>query len=334
MLLINLGVLVVTVGLMVAAGEILLRRAEGRSDDTPLHTSTLDPFIPRLIPNTRAVRNGVEIRTNSLGFRGGEIDTTRHPYRVLCVGDSYVFGSGVEEAETIPSRLQQHLGAALGGGAVECVNLGIDGANAYDHRVRIERLGLPLEPDLVLYFYLFNDLWQMERGVDWMANRRQGLEGARAAHEGRKRQSYVVRYLRPRLAALARAVLGRKAGAMDVWDAQYHDDVPAWQVTKPEILRARDLTEAAGARFVFALLPAFAEFRDGVYPLDTYREVVTAFCRAHGIAFIDLHEPFWGGHGRRYWINPMDPHPNGEACEMMARHVASRLLELGLRRGE
>jgi lysophospholipase L1-like esterase len=310
-----------SIGLLVGAGEVVLRTLEGRSDDTPLFTSTPDPFISRLEPGVTAWRSGVEIRTNAIGARGEEVSPVKPPgiTRIACVGDSYLFGTGVEQTDTLPARLERELEG------VETINLGIEGANAYDHRVRIEHIALPLDPDIVIVFFLFNDVYLMERGLDWMAARQAGVtarEGARRAHERWQNRSYVWRYLAPRLAGVARSVLGREAGRLAVWDRQFEDDVPAWRVSRDALLQARDLCEARGVQFAMAVLPSFAVFRDGKYPLSTYRQRVVAWCEEEGIPVVDLHEPFWGEVGRRYWINPLDPHPDGEACAKMAAHVA------------
>jgi len=314
---------------LAAVGEILLRVNEGRSDGTPLHAGGEPPFVPTLLPNVIAWRSGVEIRTNARGLRGADVAMPKPAgcLRIACLGDSYTFGSGVREGETIPDRLATELRSQGAGACVEVVNLGIEGANAYDNTARLEALAIPLDPDVVVYFFLFNDVWQMERGVEWMANRRRQPEDGKSAQRAARRQSYLVRYLAPRAANLARA-LGRDAsGKLEGWDAQFVAGVPAWENTKERILRARDRCREGGVTFVLALLPAFAALTDGAYPLARYRAEVLAFCREAGIDSVDLHEPFWGHSGRKYWINALDPHPNEEACAIIAAALAEHLAD-------
>jgi lysophospholipase L1-like esterase len=322
----KLLLLVVTLALLWTAGEIVLRRLEGGSDDTALHTSSADPFVPRLIPDTRAMRKGVEVRTNALGLRGPEIAPSppEGVRRVLCLGDSYTFGTGVEETETIPARLDTILGEG-----VEVVNLGIEGANAYDSEARLRFIGLDLHPDLVVLFYLFNDVYRMERGRDWMAARTRDPEAAREGHLRDRRQSLFLAYLRSRVGALVRRV-DRSAGRLGVWNDQYRDEVPAWIETRTSLLEMRDMCKEEGVPFVVAVLPAFAHFTDEAYPLPDYRREVAAFCQDAEIPVVDLHEPFWGSSGRRYWISPMDPHPNAAACARIAGAVAARIDADGL----
>ncbi len=69
----------------------------------------------------------VEFRINSKGLRGEEIDYLRNPsHRILCLGDSFTFGFGVEEQESWPARLQQQLTAGSAT-VVEVINAGVMG---------------------------------------------------------------------------------------------------------------------------------------------------------------------------------------------------------------
>ena len=325
---INALLAVVPVVLLLGAAEFVLRQLEGRSDDTPLYAGGEPPFVLRLQPNVRAWRSGVEIRTNALGLRGPGVAHPKPPgtVRILCVGDSYTFGTGVHEEDTLPAQLQRELTTRAPGVAIECINLGIGGANAYDNAARTDAIGLPLEPDVVLHLFLFNDVWQMERGVAWMQNRTRRPGEGRVAHDRRRDQLFLVRYAAPRAAELWRLVTRRGAGKAAIWNRQFEDDVPAWRVTREELLRSRAACEARGARFVLAVLPMFASFEEGRYPLPDYRRNVLAWCDAEGIPRVDLHEPFAGQSGRRYWINPLDSHPDAEACKIMAIHLAEALM--------
>lgn len=328
----NLVLLFLTIALLGIGGEVLLRTLEGETDDTPLRTATTDPFVPRLIPGTHAVRSGADIRINDIGLRNDPVAVPKPAgrYRILCVGDSYTFGTGVDQDETIPAALEDALRSHPGGDSVESINLGIDGANTYDCVARLEHIGFALEPDLVVLFFLFNDVFRMERGREWLAGRTYDADAARVAHVQAKRESYVVKYLAPRVAGIVRGVLGQKTGKLANWDDQFREDVPAWRVTRDVLLEARSKCAARGIRLIIALLPAFATFTEDAYPLPRYRSAVQAFGEEADIPVVDLHEPFWGESGRRYWINPLDPHPDEAACDIMATYLADRLVALGV----
>src|SRR4051794_370856 len=68
---------------------------------------------------------------NSLGLRGPEISATKADgvVRVVVIGDSYTFGLGVDETESLPARLEARLNRD-GTKRVEVLNLGTPGYNS------------------------------------------------------------------------------------------------------------------------------------------------------------------------------------------------------------
>src|SRR5215831_3181684 len=68
----------------------------------------------------------VRVRCNSRGLRDREHATERRAgvRRILCVGDSYVWGQGVENEQTVASLLERRLEG------VETINLGVAGYSA------------------------------------------------------------------------------------------------------------------------------------------------------------------------------------------------------------
>jgi hypothetical protein len=118
-------------------------------------------------PNGRWVDNSphrprVAYRTNRFGFRGDDFEVEKRPgtLRVALVGDSFVFGLGVEEHETLKANLDRAFAARGLGKAIEVLNLGVAGNNLGSHaglcRVALQELdadvvvlGLTLGDDLV-----------------------------------------------------------------------------------------------------------------------------------------------------------------------------------------
>ena len=97
-------------------------------------------------------------RTNALQLRGPEISKEKPAgtRRVLVLGDSYAFGLGVDQDDTITAALQRRL-AEAGIDPVECLNMGVPGYHTGQELARLEREGFELDPDLVVLFYCPND---------------------------------------------------------------------------------------------------------------------------------------------------------------------------------
>lgn len=97
---------------------------------------------------------------NALGLRGHEPrpeadgDAGR---RVVCLGDSFTFGWGVEDDETFPVQLEALL-EGESDGPVDVINCGLPGYNTYQEHQLYKKLMQPLAPDVVVIGWYLNDL--------------------------------------------------------------------------------------------------------------------------------------------------------------------------------
>lgn len=100
------------------------------------------------IPPTRVV-------ISSQGLRDEELAEPKPEgvRRLLCLGDSWTFGWGVELEDSFCSRLDVLLGDGW-----ETVNLGVPGQNSSQEVRRLELHGLRFEPDVVLVQHEAGDL--------------------------------------------------------------------------------------------------------------------------------------------------------------------------------
>jgi hypothetical protein len=95
-----------------------------------------------------------QVRINGLGLRGPEVSRDPLPgaSRVLVLGDSFVFGVGVDEEHLFSSELQRRLGRGY-----EVVNLGVSGYSTDQELLLFESLGASLQPSVVLLVMCDND---------------------------------------------------------------------------------------------------------------------------------------------------------------------------------
>lgn len=98
------------------------------------------------------------VRLNSLGLRGREIERHKAPgrRRVLVLGDSFVFGVGVNEPSAFSSRLEALLDAGAPG-RYEVVNMGVSGYSTDQQYLLFRELGASLQPDIVILVACDND---------------------------------------------------------------------------------------------------------------------------------------------------------------------------------
>ncbi len=129
--------------------------------DSLYRPSQAPPPSYELAPGKSGPFEGMEVRTNSLGMRGGEpaAADTRGLQRILALGDSFTFGFGIAEDQTYPRVLENLLNAASPGGEgrFEVLNLGVVGYTTRDEAAVLRTKGLPLNPRVVIIGYVLND---------------------------------------------------------------------------------------------------------------------------------------------------------------------------------
>ena len=111
----------------------------------------------RLTPGFEMELHDSLYRINSLGFRGREQTFWGHPEtrRVVLLGDSYAFGLGVDQSQTLAAQLESRLQASCRSVAV--LNLGVPGYHTGQELALAERVGFDLDPDLMVLLFYAND---------------------------------------------------------------------------------------------------------------------------------------------------------------------------------
>jgi len=139
----------------------------------PLATTTAD-HDEYLFPPDSSFRNKSSVpgefdvicRLNNFGYRGKDFlrEKPEGIARVFIVGDSFTFGVGAPEDQTISALVEQSL--TKKGYAVEVVNAGIGHTSPIRHYKNIRDIHLQYEPDLVILLIDASDLnddWSFER---------------------------------------------------------------------------------------------------------------------------------------------------------------------------
>jgi lysophospholipase L1-like esterase len=115
-----------------------------------------------LVPNLSVKVGAQEYRHNNFGLRGPDV-TPKKPaaiFRIAVLGDSYTYGWGVSEKETIPARLKQELESAgtQKQREIEVINAGVPAYDTGPEYGMLRDVILPLKPDLVVLVFQTNDI--------------------------------------------------------------------------------------------------------------------------------------------------------------------------------
>jgi len=154
-----------------------VRLAAQRADPQPasmyrVHPDPLVSYVHR--PNTSLVIYDGRFQSDALGLRARSGPPRgADPLRIMLLGDSVVMGFGLGDQDTLAARLEAELASVLAPGArpVECRTVAVSGWN---HRNAVacllDHIDV-LDPDIVLYMPIDNDLMDSD-GVSEVGSRR------------------------------------------------------------------------------------------------------------------------------------------------------------------
>jgi hypothetical protein len=125
-----------------------------------LRASPHADLVYELQPELDCRFRGTAVRTDQNGWRTPPPRQPKPPngFRVLGLGDSVLFGWGVDADRTGTTALQRELARTLPRHEVEVVCTGVPGYNTVMEAALLRERGLALDPDVVLVDWVGNDL--------------------------------------------------------------------------------------------------------------------------------------------------------------------------------
>lgn len=273
--------------------------------------------------------DAASVRTNDLGLRGGPIPETKPPgtRRVVVVGDSYVFGVGLDEEHTLAARLQRMLSSD--GSPTEVVNLGVAGYATDQEYVLFQELVARLAPDAVVLVVCDNDF--EGNTLDFVYRQYYKPRFRLGPDGGLVPELTVAPPLSP--AQRAKLWLGRHSNAWNLVRSRESPNravqsaLDLFQVAVPRptsddpvaLMRAfhrafRDAARAAGASFV-SVNTGHARENTGLY------HALRPLLREDGIAFLGMEGVLGEAREKepgRHWDFARDAHWNVDATRLVA----------------
>jgi len=240
----------------------------------------------------------VRLQINSYGFRDRPFGT-KNPTRkrLIVLGDSVVFGSGVSVGQRFTEMLAQ---AALPGTAPEVLNLGVN-KYTFGHYLTIARLDfMGLDPEAVLVGFTLNDIAnKVDPGPEWdIASTPQATTpGWRTRFNDWRRHTYTDK-LWQELRNYAKTAAMSQAEKEEYYTKWMRSVVRYWQQERPrqrlaqELAAFKELMTARGTPYGFLLFP---ELNDLMYPgrFSLPRESAIGMFRELEIPYCEIH-PFFG----------------------------------------
>ncbi len=281
----------------------------------------------------RGTRPPPRVALNAIGQHDAEHDMPKPPgtFRVLCLGDSFTFGRGIEISDLYCHRLERllesHLLRKNDHTQVEAINFSAEGFSTARELLMLERRGgLEYQPDVLVLGYVLNDP-EDESHPDELKHLR---EPTMVWHPS----GWLARLTQT--SALAgwvyeRVENTRRYRAFERYYRFIHSPAyPGWQRCQEAFQRIAELTQASGTKVLVAIFP-FIDFPLGEkYPFGDLHEKVAELARANGFAVLDL-RPTLAAHESPALqrVFGLDPHPSAGAHHLAARAIADEIARLG-----
>ena len=271
-----------------------------------------DQLIFRHKPSWETRYGDVLVTYNERGLRDRPIlPKGKDEFRVLALGDSVTFGSGVDQDKTFAARLEPLLQGALRR-PVRVINSGVGGYNTVQEVTYFKQDGIALQPDLVLLTYVQNDIEVNKGPFDpW----------TQSSLWGKSFPDMVI------------TMVG-KLWLYRLIHHTYNYALPRFQ-TEPA---ATYLQEGTGWRQSMAALRELVEmceerdiplivFFHRVNPSENQTLLDAVVQHAKGVPVRDMGQ-WYGGLRIGSLVNSkVDGHPNAEGHRVMAEHMAEDILE-------
>jgi lysophospholipase L1-like esterase len=235
----------------------------------------------RLTPGFEMSLDGCRYRINGLGFRGAEPETWSRPEirRIVLLGDSYAFGLGVDQEQTVAALLEARIRAL--GEDVAVLNLGVPGYQTGQELALAERLAFSLHPEVVVLLFFGND--QVEEAFHYDPT-------FRVLYGDPLPIPYAVKGLLGRSALyrwLARAHIHRLRNRGVLSPLAEHN----WPVTRDRIEAIARLSRSQGVPLVVANLPLLwssEALTDPDWPGHTAYDRVSTLATDLDVTLVDL----------------------------------------------
>lgn len=334
----RLGLVVATLMVVLAVGEAVTRVVAWRNEQAPNEAveawreahpdepelEELEGVLAVARKNVRGIFKGAIVRTNRLGLRGPDYEP-RGPAgqaRIVVAGDSFAFGSGVEEMDTYASRLAPLLDAYRTGERHQIINAGLPGAHIEGVLDRLESAIEAYHPTLYVYGFTMNDI----EGPGYVFLR-EGARNRGLLYWAAKQPSLFLRYLAWQFATIGGRDLPSEHAYPRELQHNYFENPTARDRALAGLNRFAALAEEKGV-CGHVLIHTHLMHLDDDHPFSDIYDFVHAAATERGLTVTAPLPYFLDRDPRTLWLNALDSHPNADGHAILAEALANDLVNL------
>ena len=307
-----------------------------------------EPWYQRLVREQSAGER-FGYNTNSRGLRDVEVPDNRSPEaepgepsassgqqeggsvrRVLFLGDSFTFGSGVkDDAAPFPRGVERKLnnvgpddGRRLrppGVARIEVLNGGIPGSYPAHWLELLTEIVDVYRPHAIVAVFFLRDGTRMSAINHFFGPIRDEIV-LRNANSLLYRSSYIVRVLRDRR---DRQLVG-ESYTRALHRGYFGNDTQTahWTRTQNDLEQIFSVAKERSIPLGLVAFPVLAQLAEESYPFERIGDRVLRFGRSHRVPTYNLLDDFRGHDGPELWISALDQHPNADAHAIAAEGLA------------
>lgn len=268
-------------------------------------------------------QNILDHHFNSAGYRDIEhsISKPASTYRILGLGDSYLYGQGVKFDDICLTKLGKNLQEKSLHKKIETINTGMCAYNTGHERDLLVNRGLVYDPDMVIVHFVLNDVEEdlkiegpkMEFYHDYLSIYQKADTLSQYSYLwGWSRQQYL------------RSVVGRRY--IEYIIKNYQKDSSKFQSCWKELLEIQKVCEKNNIKLLVVIFPFFYNLNSN-YPFQIIHDQLKKSCVTANIPVLDLLPYFKAYRGPELWVHPVDQHPNEVAHDIAAKAMSKYLLE-------
>ncbi len=270
--------------------------------------------------------------TNSQGFRmDREVprDKGAGEVRVFVVGDSSTFGLGVDDDQTYSAVLERELARRLDR-PVTVINSGCPGHTSYQGMILLQRHGLDLQPDLVIWAYNNDPCLDTMVEKDRVSDDPARLALQRALY----RSDLYLLFRRVLVDAAYGARTARLARRYPTEPSEWVRRIP-FEDYKGYLQQFADVTHSAGAEILYVRMPLNRPMCE-IEPIyltsfdDDYRDYLSAFCATARQRCVDFEHAWLQPYDRNRFLPGHLFHPSATGHEIIGRELARVAVDEGL----
>ena len=333
-----LALLVAEVALRLFWPQVFPHHAPGMYTPHPELGHVLTPSFEGQIQRTEFK---VGFQTNEAGLRGLSLrPLTKSTVRILCLGDSFGWGMGVEDSQTYPARLESLLLAQYPQLDIQVLNASTPQYGTLEELAYLEWQGEKLHPDVVIvHFNTLDDFEQNRLPSGSRHEFRDNLLWHKESYSRSirpplwqfiywlKHHSHLIHMASERVGTIA-----MRAGVLTDWErasSSYFTDEDS-QLTEGLLTELGLVGNRLGASTVFLYTPEKMQVLDGAEEPLADAQVVASAADRSGAAYLDLTRVIGTDSEPSRFFLEEEGHWTAAGHELVASHLAKKIVSLGL----